>query len=261
MKPVSDILERVFTAADNLFEHSGRAAFPTVDAVRKAARVNMNDANSGMREWRRMQISRAAPVPIAVPSTIMQAQAALASELWQAAQTCAAESLVVAQAAWDAERQQLETINKEMADAFELQLAELDATRGELNSCSERASSAVTSCELMRKELEALRARLTVAEGEAKRSEVRAEEVTRRADELRRELDYAHQELVEAHAGSRDARRVHADELMALRADARQAESMLQAELEASRQQQTTLLQLVAGVAKGKSETDSVRSE
>ncbi|HID8156977.1 TPA: DNA-binding protein [Pseudomonas aeruginosa] len=47
--------DRIFAAADELFEQGDRESFPTVDAVRRAARVNMNDASAGMREWRRQR--------------------------------------------------------------------------------------------------------------------------------------------------------------------------------------------------------------
>lgn len=47
MELASDTLARIFSAADSLFEEAGQSGFPTVDAVRKSARVNMNDASAG----------------------------------------------------------------------------------------------------------------------------------------------------------------------------------------------------------------------
>lgn len=61
MELTKETRDRIFAAADELFEQNGRDGFPTVDAVRKAARVNMNDASSGMKEWRRAQTAQAAP--------------------------------------------------------------------------------------------------------------------------------------------------------------------------------------------------------
>ena len=55
MELTKDTRDRIFAAADSLYEQAGRAAFPTVDAVRKTAKVNMNDASAGMKEWRRAQ--------------------------------------------------------------------------------------------------------------------------------------------------------------------------------------------------------------
>ncbi|MER2518664.1 MAG: KfrA protein, partial [Candidatus Accumulibacter phosphatis] len=39
-----DIRDRILAAADTLYEQAARASFPTVDSVRKVAKVNMNDA-------------------------------------------------------------------------------------------------------------------------------------------------------------------------------------------------------------------------
>ncbi|WP_373991690.1 DNA-binding protein [Duganella sp. BuS-21] len=225
MKPASDTMDRIYAAADSLFEQSGRSAYPTVDAVRKAARTNMNDANSGMREWRRNQMARAVPAPVQVPTAIMEAQATLAVQVWQAAQAVAGESLAVAQAAWDAERSQLESLNREMADAFEVQAAELDALNGRMRAVAEQAERAATSAALL------------------------VEEVGRRADELRRELCRSHRELAAAHAGGRAAMAAHADELAAVRADARQTEAVLREELEALRAHQRELMQIVSASA------------
>ncbi|WP_146204245.1 hypothetical protein [Massilia glaciei] len=49
------VLDRINSAAEALYEEAGRRALPTVDAVRKHAKVNMNDATNGMRDWRRMK--------------------------------------------------------------------------------------------------------------------------------------------------------------------------------------------------------------
>lgn len=249
MKPASDTTDRIYVAADSLFEQSGRSAYPTVDAVRKAARVNMNDANSGMREWRRNQMARAVPAPVQVPAAIMEAQATLARQVWQAAQAVAGESLAVAQAAWDAERSQLESLNREMADAFEVQAAELEALNGRMRAVAEQAESAASAAASLAEEVGGLRIRLAASESDARREAARVEEVGRRADELRRELDRSHQELAAAHAGGREAMRAHAEELAAVRADARQAEVVLREELVASRQQQHELMQIVSGAA------------
>jgi colicin import membrane protein len=249
MKPASDTMERIYAAADSLFEQSGRGAYPTVDAVRKAARVNMNDASSGMRQWRRDRMARAVPAPVEVPAAILQAQTALAGEVWQVAQALASEQLTAARAAWDAERGQLESLNREMADAFEAQALELDTLRGELCDVSERADSASADSLSLRTELGDLRSRIASAEADTRRDLARLEEVERRAQELRQELDHAHRELSAAHAGGRDAMRAHADELAAVRTDARQAEAVLRTELDAARQQQRELMQIVSGAA------------
>ena len=104
MELAKDTRDRIFAAADSLYEQAGRAAFPTVDAVRKVARVNMNDASAGMKEWRRAQTAQAAPVAVQVPEAVQQASSAALASLWKEAQELANESLRAAQAGWDAER-------------------------------------------------------------------------------------------------------------------------------------------------------------
>ena len=67
-----DIRDRILAAADALYDQAGRASFPTVDSVRKVAKVNMNDAATTMKEWRRAQTAQAAPVAITVPEGVHQ---------------------------------------------------------------------------------------------------------------------------------------------------------------------------------------------
>jgi hypothetical protein len=45
-----------WTLRSQLFEASGRLELPTVDAVRRLSKTNMNDASAVMKEWRRLQI-------------------------------------------------------------------------------------------------------------------------------------------------------------------------------------------------------------
>ena len=129
-----DIRDRILTAADALYEQAGRTSFPTVDSVRKVAKVNMNDAAATMKEWRRAQTAQAAPVAITVPEAVHQLHSQALAALWQSAQNTANESLRAAQAGWEAERAEADTINKQLGDAYDGQGAELDAvqTRTEL---------------------------------------------------------------------------------------------------------------------------------
>ena len=46
MDSTPSIRDGIFSTADALYQDSGRQLFPTVDAVRKAAKVNMNVANT-----------------------------------------------------------------------------------------------------------------------------------------------------------------------------------------------------------------------
>jgi chromosome segregation ATPase len=193
--------DRIFAAADSLYEQAGRDAFPTVDAVRKTARVNMNDASVGMREWRRAQTVQAAPAAVHVPETVRQAGSAMLATLWQEAQALANESLRAAQAVWDAERTEAETLNKQMADAYESQAADLEIVRTRIAELEASVRQALEETESHRKLVEEARTALIDVQQRAATAEARAAE-------LRTELDYAHREVREAH---QEARKAHAE--------------------------------------------------
>ncbi len=213
--------DRIFAAADTLYDQAGRSAFPTVDAVRKSARVNMNDASAGMKEWRRAQTAQAAPVAVQVPEAVQRANSAALAALWQEAQGLANESLRVAQAGWDAERLEAETLNKQMADAYEAQVVELDAAQARVGELEAAARQQAEQAEWQRKQIEDVRAALTAMQQQAATAEARA-------GELRTELDYAHQESSRMR-GERDKaiERVAtlADQVEVLRADLAAANS------------------------------------
>ncbi len=212
MKPANDTLDRIFAAADGLYEQLGQAGFPTVDAVRKAAKVNMNDASNGMKEWRRAHTVQASAISVPVPEPVQQAGAAALAVLWREAQELANQSLRSAQAAWEVDRAEAETLTKQMADAFEAQSAELEALQAEL-----------AQMKFANAALEADKARL---DGEiasaltaAAHAQVRTDEIERRATELRTELDYTHHEISGARAELASAHQTHASEAKALRAE------------------------------------------
>lgn len=138
-----DVRDRIIAAAAELFAQSERQAMPTVDAVRRAARVDMNAASAVMKEWRRAQITPAAPVVVAVPEPVQQAAAAAVTAIWLQAQELANESLRSAQAAWEAERAELDTLRQELAQAFEQQAIELEQAAAALTT--EKAAAEQTA--------------------------------------------------------------------------------------------------------------------
>lgn len=219
MELIKDTRDRIFAAANSLFEHADRAAFPTVDAVRKMAKVNMNDANTGMKEWRRAQTAQAAPVGTQVPEAVQRASVAALATLWHEAQELANESLRAAQAGWDAERIEGDILNKQMADAYEIQAAELNAAQGEITKMRVDAGLLAASVEDRLVELGELKLKLAAATAATETADARAVEIERRATELRTELDHAHQEAAKARAELTGIRRTHVDEVAALRAE------------------------------------------
>jgi colicin import membrane protein len=180
--------ERILAAAAQLFEQSGRQELPTVDAVRKLSKTNMNDASAVMKEWRRLQIVSASAAVVSVPERVSQASQAALSTLWTEAQELANESLNVAQAAWDAERAEAEKLRVELSAAFETQGAELEALKGKLAEVEAKTSAAATAAE--RERVEAAR-QVAALTDQAHTATARAQEIEKRAEDLKTALTLA----------------------------------------------------------------------
>ena len=174
---------RIMTAANQLFEQAGRASFPTVDAVRRTARANMNDASAVMKDWRRLQTTATA-VAVAVPDRVQQASQAALATLWAEAQDLAHEALIASQAAWNAERAEAEKLRVELSAAFEGQAAELDTLQGRLADLEAAAAAAEKRVGDLREQLAALTERAGTAEA-------RVAEIERRAADLKTDRDLA----------------------------------------------------------------------
>ena len=179
----SDVRERITAAAAELFEQSGRQAMPTVDTVRRAARVDMNAASAVMTEWRRAQTAQAAPVAVSVPESVQQASSAAVATIWLQAQELANASLRSAQAAWELERGELDAMRQELAEAFERQAIELDAAGTAL--AAERAALVQQGQELVsvHKQLADALSRADKAEAEAFRSAERMNQAQAERDD------------------------------------------------------------------------------
>lgn len=219
MDNATGIRVRIFDAANALYEDAGKLLFPTVDAVRKRARVNMNDANTYMKEWRRAQTAQIAPVPVQVPSAIQQTSSAALAEIWLAAVSLANESLRAAQAGWDAERAECETLAQQMASAFEELVNELDAAKATVGKLEASLSDAAVEAAGLRSELDEARHDVGIARAAAYQAEVKATEIERRATDLRIELDRAHH-LATVAKEDRAAEQIRTDrELEGMRAE------------------------------------------
>ena len=214
-----DTLDRIFVAADSLYEQNGHAAFPTVDAVRKTARVNMNDASTGMKQWRHARMNQAIPVAVHVPEEIQQANATALAALWQAAQELASESLRAARTSWDTERAESETLNKQMADAYEGKAAELEAVQAVVEQLKIESGHMAADKARLGGALDDAHRELATAKMAAERFEATAIEIGHRAAELRTELDHAHQEAGRARAELAGIRQGQAREIEAFRRD------------------------------------------
>lgn len=191
----ADVRDRIIAAANSLYEQAERESFPTVDAVRRAARVDMNAASAVMREWRRQQTVQATPVVVAIPEAVQQAQSQALAALWTQAQELANESLRAAQASWENERAELDAMRQEMAAAYEAQASELEAAQERATQMQHAVEAAADS---HREQLESLRAELAAAITRAERAETRSVEIEKRVGALEAERDAARQQAGEA---------------------------------------------------------------
>lgn len=204
----ADVRERVIAAAVDLYEQAGRERFPTVDAVRRLSRADMNAVSAVMKEWRQAQTTQAAPVAVAVPEAVQQANAAAVAALWLNATELANQSLRSAQAGWEKERIELDDMRAELANSYEAQAAEFETTKKQL------ADSEAKTAE-QAQELAAVRQREAEAINRAERAEARISEIEHRAADLRGELDRALAETERQRAELAEARAKAAAEIEA----------------------------------------------
>ena len=200
----SDSRDRVFAAANQIFDESARQNMPTVDQVRRLAKVDMHAATAAMREWRRQQTAQAAPIAVAVPEVVAKANDQAVAQLWTQAQELANQSLREAQSAWDAERTELDQLRVELSDAFESQADELELAKSRIEAIENEAreTAALTTAELqkVRDELAQVRGELGAATTRAERAEATAAELEHRVADLRSELDRAHVDVDQVRA-------------------------------------------------------------
>ncbi|OLL27293.1 KfrA protein [Burkholderia sp. SRS-W-2-2016] len=237
-----DTRDRIFAAASQLYEAAGREAFPTVDAVRKTVKVNMNDASAGMKEWRRAQTAQAAPIAVQVPEAVQQLHSQGLAALWQAAVDQANESLRAAQAGWEAERAELDALNKQLGEAYDAQTVELDALQAKVTEAAELRDAAIENARVLDEQLDDTKRRLSTAEA-------RTVEIERRAGELRAELNHAHQEAARLRgelAAAQQAATAAGGQVEALRGELATVRAKAEVEAEAHQEQRKTAAQEAA---------------
>lgn len=135
----SDVKDRIFAAADRLYTEAGRESFPTVDAVRREAKVDMNSASAAMKEWRKAQTAAPVAVAVAVPEALGKASAELIASVWTQATSLANESLKSAEAAWALERAEADALRAELSEAHDAQSAEIEGLNQQLDTAENEA--------------------------------------------------------------------------------------------------------------------------
>lgn len=188
----SDIAKRITSAADQLYEESGRTSFPNVDTVRRRARVNMNDASAIMRIWRRCQTASATPNQVAIPDAVHSASQSLLNTIWAVATETANSSLQAAQAGWEQERTEAESCRQQLASAFDSQTAELAALQHNVDALEQRLAAQAVQLQAAEAVAEEQKKVAAAAEARAATAEARSKEIAQRADDLKAELHRAH---------------------------------------------------------------------
>ena len=191
----TDVRARIVSAADSLYEQANREAMPTVDQVRRAAKVDMNAASAVMREWRRQQTAQAAPVVVTIPEALQAAHSQALAALWTQAQDLANDALRGAQSAWETERAELDSMRQEMAAAYESQAIELDAAQ---ERAAELQSALDAAGERHRTEIDAVRAELAALGNRAERAEARVADIERDRDQARADAEAARRQAGDA---------------------------------------------------------------
>lgn len=233
----TDVRERVITAANELYQQSNRERFPTVDAVRRLSRADMNTVSMLMKEWRQAQTTQAVAVAVSVPEAVHQANASALAAMWQQATELANQSLRSAQAGWEAERQDMDDMRAELSGSFEAQAAELESTKGRLTEVLAKleAEQIHHTSEIARFEKISaeLKAQLAAAVERAHTAEARTIEIERRVDDfkataaaaqdahktLAARLDVVATDLATAKATAAAADQTHADQRKAAAAE------------------------------------------
>lgn len=232
-----DVRERIWAAADHLYDQAGRGdVLPTVDAVRRQAKANMNDVSLVMKEWRDAQKVAVKTVAIAVPENLVSLGKQVLATFWQTAQEHANESLRAAQAGWDAERTEAAAMLRQVSEAFDAQVEQaqlIDNERDRLRVVNEGLHGRI---EQQQERLQQLEKELAGAIAETATANAKADEIASKATELRKELDHAHAQAErlasQAEADRAEQQRRYTD-LKQERDDARQAHASERGKLEA----------------------------
>lgn len=250
--------DRIYNAANKLYEEAGRAAFPTVDVVRKMAKVNMNDASAVMKEWRHAQTAQAVPVAVLIPDAIQAAANASLSVLWQKAVDLANESLRAAQAGWEVERLEADALSIELGNAYDTQSDELTKSLEENERLRQEISGLMLAKAAIESRTVEVERQLSAANAGTDRAEARAIEIELRAQELRTELNHAHSESAELRLELADVRRATAADMEVMRG----AHRTMQEKFEAAAEKTANLLDLARSeLVSTKGKAEAVQAE
>lgn len=236
-----EIRERIIGAADRLYDESGREKHPSVDAVRRLARADMNTTSLVVKEWKRQQTEKPAPVPVAVPDQVQRAGAEALATVWAVAHELSNTSLTEAESKWAVERAAQEIMRLDLSLSFDAQTIEIEDLKAALLDANRHAADAMDINQALRAEIESLQIALAASKAETVLEEARAVEIEVRATDLKAELERSHAETEVVRGELSAARLSHLAEKKQLEAVAAQELETSRQTLEASRVEVATL--------------------
>lgn len=202
-----EVRARIVSAIEELYDHLGRSdQFPTQAEVRVRAKADMNTCSFVFREWKRQQTARPVFVAVEVPEPVKQAHLDAVGIVWTAAQEQANAHLRDAEAKWELERSDSETMRRELAEAYETALTNADQARTALEE-AQREKEALTQ------QNQFLAQQLAEARESLAQQTTRADEIEHRANDLKDELKRAHDESTRVRHELSQARLSHVAEM------------------------------------------------
>lgn len=202
-----DVQKRIFDAAAQLHSDAGHGDFPTVDAVRRVARTNMNDTAIVMKLWRAMQATAASPAPASIPDNVQRIHNDGLAALWHAANDHAGANLRTAQAGWDVERAEAETVLAQLAASFDAQALELETEQHALEACRRRLDESQHTAADALARLDACAAENRALTSRAEAADILIAELHGHVAELRKDLEQSNAQAAHLQAQCDDTRR------------------------------------------------------
>lgn len=181
--------DRIIRTATELKAELGK--LPSVDQVRRAAKVDMNAASQVMREWRQTLLAQSSPVVVAIPEQVQQSATVAIAAIWTKAQELANENLRNAQAVWETERAEFDAIRGELSQAYEVQEEQLTLVKHELERAHDLAGKQDQQVALLTSEV-------AEAKLQAGKLAIRIEDKESLIASLRVELDKAREQITAA---------------------------------------------------------------
>lgn len=182
----SDIRDRIYASANKLYEEAGREKFPTVTSVRRDARVDMNDAQAVMLDWRKQQTAKVTPVAVAIPEGVQDAFKSSLALAWVEAQDKANEELAHAQSSWEAERKEFDSLRQEISQAYDELNAQYEETLELLKTAQANLEQSETANH-------SLQEQLAQREKELNEEKVKHEQALKTGYQLGKQLEEAKQ--------------------------------------------------------------------